>query len=90
MFEMGDKLQLSDRGRRHAQTRRTFADLPMNLQFAHDLLDESTYPITYQGYDGTYHNYRTNNGLTWHLTHTVYFQPYESEADQQDFMNMLP
>ena len=90
MFEMGDQLQLSDAGRRHAETRCTLEDLPMNSKFAQALLDESTYPVTYQGYDGTYHNYKTNNGLTWHLRHTVYFEPYESEAEQQDFMNMLP
>ncbi len=90
MFETGDQLQLSDRGCRHAETRCTLEDLPMNSKFAQALLDESTYPVTYLGYDGTYHNYRTNNGLTWHLRHTVYFEPYQNEINKKDFMNMLP
>lgn len=90
MFETGDLLQLSDTGRKHAQTMRTLEDLPMTSKFAHGLLDESSYPVTYLGYNGTYHNYRTNNGLEWHLRHTKYFELQQSEVQQQDFMNMLP
>ena len=90
MFEIGGLLQLSDAGRMHAQTRCTLEDLPMNGKFAHALLDESTYPVTYQGYDGTYYNYKTNNGSEWHLRHTKYFELQQSEVQQQDFMNMLP
>lgn len=88
-YTIGKNFGLSERGREYAVKRRTPDGRPMSEYFAQQLLNEETWPVTYEGKRNSLYIFVTTQGETWNLKYFTYFEPWKDDIDVQTFKSLI-